>query len=181
MAYDFTPTGDLAVDLAHIYNDANGAARPMSNEELAAAEAEAITYDISSGPYASGTFSDLTASAATLLQLVAGASRGITVSTSTDRVTITKAGVYLVNANIYIVGSIVNIGGISIFKNGVQQTYSWAAFNNGHANNGSSSTSITMLLEVGDYITFHAVIYPGGANLTWNGGAVARWNVILVG
>jgi len=53
MSYEFTPTGDLAVDLAKIYNDANGIAKPMSAEEMAAAESAAILIATEAGvpPY----------------------------------------------------------------------------------------------------------------------------------
>lgn len=49
MAYEFTPTGDLAADLTKIFEDASGPAKPMSDAEMAAAEAAAIELKISGG------------------------------------------------------------------------------------------------------------------------------------
>lgn len=47
MAYDFTPTGNLAADLEKIYVDANGVAKPMTEADMAGAQAEAILEVIS--------------------------------------------------------------------------------------------------------------------------------------
>jgi len=53
VAYEFTPTGDLAADLAKIYGDASGSAKPMDSADLASAEAAAILISTGSGipPY----------------------------------------------------------------------------------------------------------------------------------
>lgn len=42
MTYSFTPTEDLTADLTKIYTDASGSAKPMSEAEIATAEAAAI-------------------------------------------------------------------------------------------------------------------------------------------
>lgn len=135
-------------------------------------------YTIGTTPYAYGHFTEQTNISATVkAQITSLASRDITVSTSADTLTITKSGLYLINAfNRFGDSTASAFGSLICRLNSSTILYSWARTS---AWGVAPIMGIRQLSE-GDVIDFQLGCY-GTAPLAYGGVTASQYSVVMIG